>query len=104
MDFIQTRRRNRPDTYTDKKFKTYARGASQESDGEDSEIDQQEGTDDYEYALRLPSRGDTYPKKKPPKSEQKTEANPERAKTQTENMTDVEDIVKALAGQAAEMP
>ncbi|MCG8044791.1 MAG: hypothetical protein N0E48_03760, partial [Candidatus Thiodiazotropha endolucinida] len=103
VNFIQTRRRSRPDAYTERKFKKFARRTSQESDAEDSEVEQMEGTEDYEYALRLPSKGDTYVKKKPMKNEQKIEANNGNGSTQTDAMTDVKSMVKALAGQVAEL-
>ncbi|MES9970529.1 MAG: hypothetical protein ABW092_10890, partial [Candidatus Thiodiazotropha sp.] len=96
VNFIQTRRRNSSGNYYDKKFKKYARRTSQESDTEDSEIECKEEGDDYEYALRLPTTGDTYQKKRHQKGEQKTEQNSNRTETQPDSIAEIKDMVKAL--------
>ena len=65
VNFIQTKRRNSPDYYNDRKFKKYVRRTSQESDFVDIENEQPEERDDYECALRVPIKTETYQERRP---------------------------------------
>ena len=103
VNFIQSKRRNASDSYMDRKLKKYARRTSQESDTEDSEVESLEEREDCEYALRLPTKGDLYQKKRPQKSEQITEQNTSQVGKQSDSMTEIKDMVKALSDQVAEL-
>lgn len=102
VNFMQTRRRSSRDTYADRKFKKYARRTSQGSDHEDIEMEQQEDTEDYDHVMRIPMKADMQQKRKPQKIEQKTETPPQTG-NQSEHMTEIKDMVKALANQIAEL-
>lgn len=102
VNFMQTRRRSSVDTYAERKFKKFARRTSQGSDNEDSELEQQEDTQDYDHVMRIPMKGDMQQKRKPQKIEQKNETSPQIG-NQAEPMTEIKDMVKALANQIAEL-
>ena len=89
VNFIQTKRRNSSDYYNDRKLKKYARRTGQDSDFEDSEIEQQEDRDDYEYALRLPTKGETFQKRKPQKVEQRTEQHINQSEKQPDSIAKI---------------
>ena len=101
VNFIQTRRRNFTDSYADRKFKKFARRASHESGSEDSDTEEEVG--DCQYALRVPTKGDTYQKKPMPKYEQKSEPKTSQAESQGKAMTDLKDMVKALTDKVEEL-
>ena len=103
VNFIQTKRRNSSDYYNDRKFKKYARRTGQDSDFEDSEIEQQEDRDDYEYALRLPTKGETFQKRKPQKVEQRTEQHINQSEKQPDSIAKIEGMVKALTDKVEEL-
>ena len=60
-------------SYQDKKFKKYTRRTSQESDTEESGVEQQDDADSCEYVMRLPLKEETFHGKKPYRSERKAE-------------------------------
>ena len=103
VNFIQSRRRNATDMYSyqDKKFKKYARRTSQESDAEDSGVEQQEDADSCEYVMRLPSKVETFHGKKPYRSEQKAEHS--STQTESKSITELKDMVKVLTSKVEEL-
>ena len=103
VNFIQTKHRNSPDYYNDRKFKKYVRRTSQESDFEDSENEQPEERDDYECALRVPTKTETYQERRPQKVEQRTEHNSNQSEKQPDSMAKIEGMVKALADKVEEL-
>ena len=103
VNFIQTKRRNSSDYYNDRKFKKYARRTGQDSDFEDSEIEQQEDGDDYEYALRLPTKGETFQKRRPQKVEQRTEQHSNQAEKQQDSIAEIKGMVKTLTDKVEEL-
>ena len=103
VNFIQTKRRNSSDYYNDRKFKKYARRTGQDDDFEDSEIEQQEDRDDYEYALRLPTKGETFQKRKPQKVEQRTEQHSNQSEKQPDSIAEIKGMVKALTDKVEEL-
>ena len=103
VTFIQTKRRNSPDYYNDRKFKKYVRRTSQESDFEDSEDKQPEERDDYECALRVPTKTETYQERRPQKVEQRTEHNSNQSEKQPDSIAKIEGMVKALADKVEEL-
>ena len=103
VNFIQTKRRNSSDYYNDRKFKKYARRTGQDSDFEDSEIEQQEDRDDYEYALRLPTKGETFRRRKPQNVEQRTVQHINQSEKQPDSIAKMEDMIKALTGKVEEL-
>ena len=104
VNFIQTRRRNYSGAYADRKSKKFARRASEASDIEDSEIEREEDFDDYEYAMRLPAKGEAYQKKKlQSKGEQKAELNPSQPMNPGNSMLELKDMVKALTDKVEEL-
>ena len=103
VNFIQTKRRNSSDYYNDRKFKKYVRRTSQESDFEDSEIEQPEESGDYECALRVPSKTETYQKRRPQKVEQRTEQNSNQTEKQPDFIAELKGMVKALTEKVEEL-
>ena len=97
VNFIQTMRRSSSDHYDDRKFKRYARRTSQEADTEDSEAELSEENEEYEYALRLQTKGETFQKKKFQKGEQRTEQKSSQSEKQSESKATVEGLVKVIA-------
>ena len=97
VNFIQTRRRSSSDHNDDKKFKRYARRTSQEANTEDSEAELSEENEEYEYALRLQTKGETFQKKKFQKGEQRTEQKNRQSEKQLESKATVEGLVKVIA-------
>ena len=66
VNFIQTKRRNNPGTYQDKKFKRYARRANYEDDIEDSETenaDDNRNEEETVHIMRLPSKDEQQKRK-----------------------------------------
>ena len=104
VNFIQTRRRNYSGAYADRKSKKFARRASEASDIEDSEIEREEDFGDYEYAMRLPAKGEAYQKKKlQSKGEQKAELDPSQPMNPGNSMLELKDMVKALTDKVEEL-
>ena len=103
VNFIQTNRRNSPDYYNDRKFKKYVRRTSQESDFVDIENEQPEERDDYECALRVPTKTETYQERRPQKVEQRTEHNSNQSEKQPDSIAKIEGMVKALADKVEEL-
>ena len=97
VNFIQTKRRNSPDYYNDRKFKKYVKRTSQGSDFDDSENEQPEERDDYECALKVPTKTETYQERRPQKVEQRTEHNSNQSEKQPDSIAKIEGMVKALA-------
>lgn len=103
VNFIQTRRRNYSGAYADRKSKKFARRASEASDMEDSETEQ-EDVDDYEYMMRLPAKGEANQKKKlQSKGEQKAELNPSQPMNPGNSMSELKEMVKALTDKVEEL-
>ena len=73
VNFLQTRRRSNPDAFADKKFKKFARRATDEivydSDGEEY----QEDVTDIDHVYRIPAKSEKPAVKKQVKQEQKSE-------------------------------
>ena len=73
VNFLQTRRRSNPDAFADKKFKKFARRATDEivydSDGEEY----QEDVTDIDHVYRIPAKSEKSAVKKQVKQEQKSE-------------------------------
>ena len=73
VNFLQTRRRSNPDAFADKKFKKFARRATDEivydSDGEEC----QEDVTDMDHVYRIPAKSEKPAVKKQVKQEQKSE-------------------------------
>ena len=73
VNFLQTRRRSNPDAFADKKFKKFARRATDEivydSDGEEY----QEDVIDIDHVYRIPAKSEKPAVKKQVKQEQKSE-------------------------------
>ena len=103
VNFIQTKRRNSSDNYNERKFRKYVKGTSQESDVEDSEIEQPEESSDYKCALRVPTKTETYQKRRPQKVEQRTEQNSNQTEKPPDFIAEIKGMVKALTDKVEEL-
>lgn len=101
VNFIQTKRRNQTDTYSDKKFKKYTRRASTRDEEYDSEVEyvaEEADVGEAERIMRLPSK-DEENKKKTQKSEQKKNT----CESESDSLTEVKQMLKTLAGKVEEI-
>ena len=118
VNFLQTRRRSNPDAFADKKFKKFARRATDEivydSDGEEY----QEDVTDIDHVYRIPAKSEKPAVKKQVKQEQKSE-NVDHVKSgsddsqkllaETKNLmqnlvTQIENIAQSNQGKQAIQP
>ena len=118
VNFLQTRRRSNPDAFADKKFKKFARRATDEivydSDGEEY----QEDVTDIDHVYRIPAKSEKPAVKKQVKQEQKSE-NVDNVKSgsddsqkllaETKNLmqnlvTQIENIVQSNQGKQTIQP
>ena len=71
--FLQTRRKSNPDAFTDKKFKKFARRATDEIVYDNDGEEYQEDVTDIDHVYRIPAKSEKPAVKKQVKQEQKSE-------------------------------
>ena len=101
VNFIQTKKRNNPGNYQDKKFKRYARRANYEDEIEDVETEYADDDRSEEEALhimRLPSKDEQQKRKT-----QKGEHRKENHQSQSDSLVEVNEMLKSLAGKVEEL-
>lgn len=103
VNFIQTKRRSAAVPYRDGKIKKYARRASGVSEAESSDEEFSEDQEDRAFAVRVPAKGETNHKGKPQKMEKKSESSAEKKDVQTEPITKLEEMIKALTDQVTKL-
>ena len=102
VNFIQTRRRNHTDSYADRKGKRFIRRTSHDSDTEESEVEPQDDTSDFEYVMRVPTKGDSY-QKKSQVSGKKADTTLSKSSAEASSMIELKNMMKALTDKVEEL-
>ena len=101
VNFIQTKKRNNPGNYQDKKFKRYARRANYEDEIEDAEAeyaDDDRSEEETVHIMRLPSKDEQQKRKT-----QKGEHRKDTPQFQSDSLVEVKEMLKSLAGKVEEL-
>ena len=100
VNFIQTKRRNKSDTFLDRKLKKYARRATEEK-YYDTDEECCSDTEEPEHVYRVPQKSERPVTKNPKSQEAKSEKDESESEIQLKLLTETRDLMQTLVTQIA---